>query len=122
MSRKVTVRSHEFHKNNLVTLKDNLGPYDLQQCIHCKASVKVRTLGEAPNSKAICIAREFNLPSKIKIIQCEAFGNRFSNLTPGSIHVTVDAPKPLVEKADGVWVMGVGEPVKVLNGEYEIVE
>ena len=59
---------------------------------------------------------------KIKITKCEAFGKHFDNLTPGSIHEVIDCPFLDEGEIEGVWVMGVGEPVKVLTNEYETVQ
>jgi hypothetical protein len=65
---------------------------------------------------------------KIKIIQCTAWGPIFANLTPGSIHKVIEPPKHHKPDKYGVWVQGIGEPVKVLNGtgrmqpkEYEVL-
>lgn len=60
---------------------------------------------------------------KIKVIQCRAQGESFKNLTPNSIHVIIDPPEGENNEGSGrgmrgVWVMGVGEPVKLLKGEY----
>lgn len=61
--------------------------------------------------------------AKIKITNCKAFGEMFKNLTPGSIHEVIEAPKEYKNsKIKGVWVMGVGEPVKVLDNEFEYVK
>lgn len=54
---------------------------------------------------------------RIRITNCHAFGPEFKNLFPGSIHETIKPPKGENNK-DGVWVMGAGVPVKVLNGEF----
>ena len=54
----------------------------------------------------------------IKVIECRAYGPQFANLTPGNIHETV-APPSGEMRAGGVWVQGIGEPVKLLLGEYE---
>ena len=56
---------------------------------------------------------------KIKITYCQAFGKQFENLTPDSIHDVIETPdRHKNSEMKGVWVMGVGEPVKVLNEEY----
>jgi len=57
---------------------------------------------------------------KIQITECKAFGKSFENLTPGSIHEALTAPEGKRTKG-GVWVMGVGEPVFVLDSEYKRV-
>ena len=57
---------------------------------------------------------------KNQITECKAFGKFFENLTPGSIHEVLTAPEGKRTEG-GVWVMGVGEPVFVLDGEYKRV-
>jgi hypothetical protein len=58
---------------------------------------------------------------KVKITHCQGFGELFNNIKDGSIHEVIPCPK-IFKRTDhrnkGVWVMGVGEPVKVLSGEY----
>jgi len=54
---------------------------------------------------------------KIKIVNCTAIGAIFENLIPGSIHETVDPPAER-ENREEIWVEGVGEPVRLLGGEY----
>ena len=57
---------------------------------------------------------------RIKITKCDAFGKAFENLTPGSEHDVISPPE--THKNDtGTWVMGVGEPVKVLPSEFKII-
>jgi len=56
--------------------------------------------------------------SKIKIIECYAVGDAFANMTPNSIHEVLPTPKDDENEDLGVWVMGVGEPVKLLAREF----
>ena len=56
---------------------------------------------------------------KIKIIKCTAYGEIFANLIPNSTHDVIEAPNGYSNDTMGVWVQGVGEPVKVLSYEYE---
>lgn len=42
----------------------------------------------------------------------------FENLRPGTKHDIIPTPK----NERGLWVMGVGEPVRLLNSEYKIVD
>lgn len=58
----------------------------------------------------------------IVITNCRACGKQFENLLKDSIHTVIPAPEGEKEDSIGVWVMGVGEPVKVLNGEFLFVE
>jgi len=57
---------------------------------------------------------------KIKITQFTGHGAVFANLTPDSVHESVPAPADQQHLKDEMWVMGVGEPVRVLDHEYEI--
>lgn len=57
----------------------------------------------------------------IVITDCRACGKQFENLLKDSVHTVIPAPEGEKEDSRGVWVMGVGEPVKVLNGEFLFV-
>jgi transcription elongation factor Elf1 len=117
---------HKFEKQNLVTLMDRKGAYDLMKCDKCGIQGKARALGTVDVSDSYSLEKVNNCdgvveekPKQIKITFCHACGKRFSNLTPGSLHIVVDPPHPHVNDHKGVWVMGIGEPVKVLNSEFE---
>lgn len=59
-------------------------------------------------------------PIKIEVVRGEGFAPYFENLTPGSVHETVETPEEhKTSTAPGVWVIGDGEPVKLLRGEYK---
>ena len=58
---------------------------------------------------------------QIKITTCSAVGAHFANLTPGSVHDIIKPPAGY-NRERGEWVMGVGEPVKVLFSEFIYVE
>ena len=52
--------------------------------------------------------------------KCLAHGKQFANVViPGSEHDVVSPPDMYVNDRTGVWVMGIGEKVKILRGEYE---
>lgn len=57
---------------------------------------------------------------KVRINFCNAYSKAYSTITPGSVHEVLDK-RPLRGMA-GVWVMGDGEPVYLLQSEYEITE
>lgn len=57
---------------------------------------------------------------KIKIKHCNAYGRQFENLKDGTIHEVVKPPKGK-KKLTGWWVMGVGEPVRVLEDEAIVI-
>ena len=59
---------------------------------------------------------------KIQIRVCGAFGPQFMNLLPNTIHTIIKPPKGFKNNRDGYWVMGVGEPVRVLKGEFNFIE
>lgn len=60
---------------------------------------------------------------KIQIHNFRGFSSEFVNLTEGSIHEVIETPERYKgrETMQGVWVMGVTEPVKVLRNEYILI-
>ena len=118
---------HDWEKMNHVGKKNRRGIYDEFRCKHCGLKGKSYTLGlleiaERDRKKAAMCkgARKF-AKSYVKVIRCEACGKAFANLTPGSIHKVV--PSPDGEKSSrGEWVMGVGEPVLLLFGEFSYTD
>ncbi|KAF0198452.1 MAG: hypothetical protein FD170_3998 [Bacteroidetes bacterium] len=120
---------HDFDKQNLVTVHDRKkGGYDLYKCKNCGIIGKSRTIGiiQIPESYNEISAYkckkqiEFTVPKRIKITKCLAHGKQFANVViPGSEHDVVSPPDMYVNDRTGVWVMGIGEKVKILRGEYE---
>jgi len=113
--------NHDLEKQNLVTQFDKLGQYDVYKCSLCGLTGKAYTFTEisfsSKSSKKIYSCPKAVKIEKIRITNCQANGKVFDNLTPGSVHVVVPPPEGY-DNSRGVWVMGVGEPVKVLFGEY----
>jgi hypothetical protein len=116
--------THDFEKQNLVTVRDRTGMYDLYKCTACGLTGKSYGIGgditvsdriKSASPKCPKVAA----PKRIRITECRASGRVFANLTPGSEHTVVPAPEDQPDNLAGVWVMGVGEPVKVLVREYE---
>lgn len=113
---------HEWDKLNHVTQKDNKGLYDLMICKNCGIKGKRYRLDtihvyERYINKLRCPVEH----KQIKITHLRAFGKQFKNLTDGSIHDIVSPPVGK-NRDRGEWVMGVGEPVLVLFGEFVYVE
>ena len=118
---------HDWEKMNHVGKKNRRGIYDEFRCKHCGLKGKSYTLGlleiaERDRKKAaMCKGARKLAKSYVKVIRCEAYGKAFANLTPGSIHKVV--PSPDGEKSSrGEWVMGVGEPVLLLFGEFSYTD
>ena len=118
---------HDWEKMNHVGKKNRRGIYDEFRCKHCGLKGKSYTLGlleiaERDRKKAaMCKGARKLAKSYVKVIRCEACGKAFANLTPGSIHKVV--PSPDGEKSSrGEWVMGVGEPVLLLFGEFSYTD
>lgn len=116
---------HNFIKKNLVTIIGKKGGYDEKVCEHCgikgkQFALEYIQIGANYNrEKAFLCPKAPKLKSKqIKITYCNAMGRAFENLTPNSIHDVISAPTGEKEDNRGVWVMGNGEPVKVLNSEF----
>lgn len=115
---------HDFKKQNLVTERDSRGHYDRYKCTHCGLEGKSRSLGNISirRNKKCSYVPELAVIKEIEVIHCAAVGKHFSNLKPKSKHKTVKAPAPYKDDESGVWVMGVGEPVKLLNNEFKILK
>lgn len=118
---------HDWQKKNLVTLSGRKGSYDIMKCSKCGIEGKRRTFNTITLKASYNLEKINNcngvhdIPQKIQITICGGFGKQFSNLTPNSIHDVVEPPAPYKNDSSGVWVMGVGEPVKVLHNEFKKV-
>lgn len=64
--------------------------------------------------------KETKQAKKVKIVYCNAQGEEFKNLQPGSIHEIVVPPEEH-KHLRGVWVMGKTEPVRLLFNEFEFI-
>jgi len=115
--------THNFEKQNLVTVRDRTGTYDFYKCSLCGLTGKQYFMGIVTVSDRIkstsAMCPKSKIPQRIRITQCRAIGKAFDNLTPGSVHDVIETPEGELARLSGVWVMGVGEPVKVLVDEYE---
>lgn len=132
--KQVNLRStvHNFDKQNLVTQKTGGRMHDVLRCKRCGIQGKRYGLDEYimvptnTSDKKImhCDGKsEDNFLGKtIRIDNCHANGKQFSNLTKGSYHQIVKPPTGYVNGDRGVWVQGVGEPVKLLFDEFDIKE
>lgn len=111
---------HCWEKTNLVT-REGRELYDTYQCRKCGLKAKMVSFGVLRISE--CYRKKFELctgakrAKHIEITGCKAVGPQFVNLTPGSRHEIINPPDGYDNKG-GVWVMGGGEPVKVLFGEF----
>lgn len=118
---------HDWEKVNQVGKKNRRGIYDEFRCKHCGLRGKSYTLGlleiaERDRKKAaMCKGARKCAKSYVKVIRCDAWGKAFANLTPGSIHKVVPSPNGK-DNSRGEWVMGVGEPVLLLFGEFSYTD
>ena len=123
--------NHTWEKQNLITLSDKKGFYDLYLCKGCGIKGKRRGVGNdkieidgrAKGKAKLCPAFEpveSQVGVKVKIKSCDAHGRQFANLTPGSVHELIDVPEG--RSKDEFWVQGVGEPVRILENEFIFVE
>jgi hypothetical protein len=129
----ITTFPHDFQKKNLVTISDRTGHYDLYKCSKCGIEGKryglgnMLTLTKDYSEKIIkeCNGIAPEIPTlygrKIQITTCYAQGKQFANLIPDSFHRVVPAPALYKDDLKGVWVMGVSEPVKILNQEFILI-
>jgi hypothetical protein len=117
---------HVWEKQNLVTITRNGKMYDEMICKNCKMKgnrygFEFVSVSEKYNIDKVHLcpkAKPLIIPQKVKVTFCTAHGRQFNNLTPNSIHEIITPPKGYKNDHTGVWVMGVGEPVKLLSNEY----
>lgn len=121
--------NHTWGKSNLVTITTGKKPYDEMYCEKCGIKGKRYNLAEVvingryskdkvmscPHAEA---SDTDNIPKRVRVTHCNAFGEKFKNLTSDSEHDVVTPPSGYNNDHTGVWVMGIGEPVKMLAGEY----
>lgn len=131
---------HNWKKKNMVTLSSSKGSYDEFQCSKCGISGKCYDLIHIViETKKFSIENIQNcdfentyangnpivlvpIKTKIKITKCTATGKIFGNCIDGSEHITVNAPLPYKNDEKGVWIKGIGEPVKLLNNEFIVIK
>jgi hypothetical protein len=59
---------------------------------------------------------------KVRIKNFKGCSSAFANIVNGSEHEVVECPQKYKERYwDSIWVMGLVEPVRLLDGEYEII-
>lgn len=116
---------HVWEKQNLVTLSSKKGAYDLYKCKNCGLTGKSYHLGiievsDSHHAKAMRCPK-VQRGKVIKVIRCNAVGEEFKALVPGSSHKVVPAPEGQNNNR-GEWVMGKTEPVLLLFGEFEYID
>jgi hypothetical protein len=126
----IKTSQHNWVKQNLVTVSRGGKMFDEMICSNCKmkgrrydfVSVEVSEKYKSENVHLCPKADPIVIPKKIKVIRCMANGNAFKNINPDSVHEVVTPPVGYKNDHTGVWVMGVGEPVKLLRNEYNELE
>jgi hypothetical protein len=119
---------HEFEKENLLTLEDSNGSYDKVKCSKCGLEGKRRSIStvEVDGRKSGDQIKNCDgvIPEKIKVTSDypATAGDQFRNLKKGTKHNVVDPPEGYKNDGSGVWVMGEGEPVKILSHEFRPIE
>lgn len=118
---------HDFHKKNLTSLK---GGVDKYVCKKCGLTAKSTFLGaplvstgkhSAEKVRKCPFAhdkRHQDKPKKVRIKAITGHNPAFENLTPDSEHAVIQNSF----SASEVWVMGVGELVRLLPHEYTVIE
>ena len=120
----LTTGGHSWTKTNLVT-QGKTRQHDSYRCELCGITGKSYAIGSitVPEKFSAKLYRcpGLKITKKVKVTNCRAVGRQFQNLTPGSVHDVVIPPLGESDK-NGVWVQGVGEPVKLLFGEFEYLK
>ena len=122
----IKTSQHVWEKKNLVTVNSRGKMFDEMVCKNCGmkgrrygfVSVEVSENYKLENVKLCPKAPKKEIAQKVKVIKCGAQGKAFANLVPDSVHEVVTPPAGYKNDHTGVWVMGVGEPVKLLSNEF----
>lgn len=116
---------HKWRKVNHVTKSGRNGGYDQYQCEYCGCVGKSYKLGmiSIPQRHAYkaSLCKKQPAHGRLQITRCNAAGPQFANMTPGSVHNIVLPPAGESEEK-GRWVMGVGEPVLLIWGEFILLD
>lgn len=101
------------------TLSDMTFDYNRPLCMYYKLDTRMSQKAcEHFEEKEIRVCE--NAKRQVKVIHCRAVGKAFGNLTDGSVHDIIAQPQD-EEDSRGEWVMGVGEPVLLLYGEFRYI-
>lgn len=122
----IKTSGHTWEKQNLVTITSKGKMYDKMICKNCGmkgirygfTSVEVSEKYKFENVNRCPKAEHVSVPKMVRVIKCTAFGKQFSNILPDTIHDVVNPPQGYKNDHTGIWVMGVGEPVKLVTGEF----
>ena len=126
----IKTSQHVWEKQNLATVSRRGKMFDEMVCKNCKMKGRrhgfvVVSVSESYKSENVHLcpkAKTIELPKQVKVTQCSAYGKVFANLTPNSIHDIIAPPNSYKNDHTGVWVMGIGEPVKLVTGEFSKVD
>ncbi len=117
---------HEWDKLNTVTQKYGNKHYDIYKCKNCGIEGKSYQIGEIylPNrfkkKSSSCPCVQQRKHTKLRVLCCTAFFPEFDNIIQGCI-LDILPPPPGEDNKLGEWVMGVSQPVLLLEGEFEYV-
>lgn len=120
---------HVFKKKNLMTIMGRKGGYDELVCELCGVKGRTYSLGvvriaETYKRENVFLCKKalpVEVKKRVKVSLCTASGKAFGNITPDSEHDVVTPPVGYKNDHTGVWVMGVGEPVKLLSYEFNFI-
>jgi len=126
--------SHEFEKEQLIVKSDSSGTYVVYKCKRCGLGARkykdsdlliVRSRKKLTDEQLLRCSKEIiSIPAKrIRVLHKPNIANpAFDNLIVGSEHECIPPPPGQPNRLPGVWVNGIGEPVKLLNGEFEWID
>ncbi len=111
--------SHRFEKQNIVNKRDKNGIFDEYKCNVCGLTGKSYVLGilNVRTGKPCKIPYK---PQRIRIKRFIPCGVCAEDLTVGSEHETVAPPKDRKDRSE-IWVQGNGEILRLVYGEYDII-
>lgn len=103
--------------------------FDEYKCANCGIRGRSLTLGTIEVSNTYneskvkhCPSSTYQRPKRVLVNNFHGQGKVFANIKDGQEYDVIDPPPPYKDDYKGVWVMGVGEPIKLLTDEYTVIE
>lgn len=121
---------HSFAKNSLVPMKDKYGTFEYYTCENCgltgkrydKTDELLIDVIDHPRATKCDVGSDPWLGRSVRVTTCAITVGEYAKMKPGTIHVVVVPPEGYFNGDRGVWVRGTQEPIKLLNGEFELLD
>ena len=117
---------HEWEKQNIVTRKYGKKLYDIYRCKNCGIEGKSYQIGTISiqnrfYKKAPCCPYTTEKAYKVESFMLYRLSHQSLITSLKVVFLTFSLPPPGEDNKLGEWVMGVSQPVLLLDGEFEYI-